>query len=348
LRLAGAAVKGYTEATGGDLTTARFNEFAGMAFDGSDTLYVCDESGSNVRALHLSAGTSELVAGSATGVRGFSGDGGPADQAKLDDAHGIAIGANGELFVCDKGNQRIRVIHADKTIDTVAGGGATYGDGPGTGALLGEPQGMAAGPNGTIFFTMRTVGAGFENVVRLNADGSIALLTDKSLITSPGAIAVDAAKNLVYFTNNDVVKLLRDADGTPGAPEDVFTLPASGNPSEVRGLALDPAGTLYMMASDYSAVNSDYGTVNAHLYALPLGSDGLASGAAVAIAGTGGSSATEADYDVPVLGVMDPLTQLLSGGGSGMLTMGPTGTLFIGHTYKAPPKQWTEILQLKL
>lgn len=353
-RLAGSAVKGYTEATGGDLATARFNEFAGMAYDGANTLYVADESGSMVRAIDMAARTTRRLAGSATGARGFSGDGGPADKALLSDAHGVAIGAGGKLYVCDKNNQRIRVIAPDGTIDTVAGGGGTYGDGPARSALLGQTQGIAAGADGVVFFTMRTLGTAYENVVRLNPDGTVKLLTDKAVITSPGAIAVDKAKGLVYFTNNHVIKVLRDAYATPGAPVDVFTAPPSGNPMEVRGLAFDPAGALYAFASDYNAVNNSYGHVNARLYRIPLGADGLASGPAVHIAGSGGTGTGSADYDLPITGVRDPLTQLLSGGGSGMLELGPTGTLFIGHTLKlvsgtpSTVTQWTQILQLTL
>jgi hypothetical protein len=352
IRVAGSDARGYTEATGGDLTTARFNEFAGMAFDGADKLYVADESGSMVRLINLTARTTERVAGSATALRGFSGDGGPADQAKLSDAHGVAIGPGGRIYVCDKNNQRIRVIGPDRVIDTVAGGGATYGDGPGPSVLLGQTQGIAAGAGGVMFFTMRTIGTAYEAVGRLNADGTVKLLTDKSQITAPGAIAVDKAKGHVYFTNNQTVKVLRNAYGTPGAPVDVFTAPSAGSPTEVRGLAFDGAGTLYALASDYDAVASSYGHVNAKLYRVPIGPDGLAAGAAVAIAGKGGSSANPSDYSIPTTGVLDPLTQLLSGGGSGMLEMGPSGTLFIGHTIKVTGTptglvQWTQILQLK-
>jgi DNA-binding beta-propeller fold protein YncE len=77
-----------------------------------------------------------------TGVPGFSGDGGPATKAQLNNPYGLARCPDGALYVCDMGNHRVRRIDRDGTITTVAGNGkAGYsGDGgPANSAQLNEP-----------------------------------------------------------------------------------------------------------------------------------------------------------------------------------------------------------------
>jgi sugar lactone lactonase YvrE len=92
--------------------------------------------------------TFSVVAG--TGVCGFSGDGGPATQAQLDDPNGIAFDSHGNLYFADSNNHRIRRIDPNGVITTVAGTGETgfHGDGGSArSAQLSFPFGigMAAG-----------------------------------------------------------------------------------------------------------------------------------------------------------------------------------------------------------
>src|SRR6185503_13563885 len=74
-----------------------------------------------------------------TGVPGFSGDGGPAASARINDPYGIVRGPDGALWFCEHNGHRIRRIAPDGTITTVAGTGqrAYTGDGgPATAATL--------------------------------------------------------------------------------------------------------------------------------------------------------------------------------------------------------------------
>jgi hypothetical protein len=67
-------------------------------------------------------GTISTVAGN--GKYGFSGDGGAATQASLSDPTGVAVDGAGNLYIVDRGNQRIRKVDTTGRISTVAGTGA--------------------------------------------------------------------------------------------------------------------------------------------------------------------------------------------------------------------------------
>ena len=89
----------------------------------------------------LAAATLRTIAG--TGVKGFSGDGGPANAAQINNPFGVVRGPDGNLWFCEYGGQRIRTISSSGTIRTVAGNGQTgyTGDGgPATAASLNQPH----------------------------------------------------------------------------------------------------------------------------------------------------------------------------------------------------------------
>ena len=92
-------------------------------------------------------GTITTIAG--TGVAGFSGDGGPATAAKLTNPVGMAVDGQGNVYIADHGDGRVRKVTRGGTISTFAGtGGGTgfsgEGDGgPATSAVVGTPLGVA-------------------------------------------------------------------------------------------------------------------------------------------------------------------------------------------------------------
>jgi streptogramin lyase len=93
-----------------------------------------------------------------TGKKGFSGDGGPADKAQLNNPFAISRGPDGALYICDVDNQRIRRIAKDGTISTFAGSDQKgYGGDGGlaTAAALNEPYEMAWDQTGNLFFVER-------------------------------------------------------------------------------------------------------------------------------------------------------------------------------------------------
>src|SRR5215212_5685944 len=125
---------------GGPATSAQLRDPGGLAFDARGNLYVADYT--SVRKIDPS-GTITTVAG--TGELGFSGDGGPATEAKLT-AYDLALDHKGNFYICDLENQRIRKVDRDGIIHTVAGSGKKgySGDGgPATKAALKDPWGIA-------------------------------------------------------------------------------------------------------------------------------------------------------------------------------------------------------------
>ncbi len=92
------------------------------------------------------------------GQKGYSGDGGPAAAAQVNNPYAVARGPDGLIYICDVDNQRIRRIEKDGTITTYAGNGQKgyAGDGgPAKDAALTEPYEMAWDKSGNLYFVER-------------------------------------------------------------------------------------------------------------------------------------------------------------------------------------------------
>jgi sugar lactone lactonase YvrE len=139
-----------------------------MAFDSAGNLYISDRAsiptddplfqppgGGGCRIVRFSPSKKlSVIAG--TGVCGYSGDGGPAVAAQLDDPGGIAFDSAGNLYFSDANNHRIRRIDRNGIITTVAGTGVPgyRGDGcPANEAQLEYPFGMGITPSGLLYFS---------------------------------------------------------------------------------------------------------------------------------------------------------------------------------------------------
>ncbi len=139
----------------------------GIAFSPQGQLYFSDE---NSTVNRVSAnGTIEVVAG--TRSAGFSGDGGPATQAKLANPNGLAFASDGTLYIADSGNNRIRRITPDGVISTAAGNGTQdYADN--VSALttgLARPQNVLVLPSGELLIADTE----HSRIRRLGLDGVI-------------------------------------------------------------------------------------------------------------------------------------------------------------------------------
>ncbi len=138
---AGTGATGYG-GDGGTATAASFRAPTALTVDPTGALLVCDTGNHRVR--RIGGGVVTTLAGS--GVQGFAGDGAAATLAELDSPSGIAVAADGRVFLADTHNARIRVVATSGVIGTFAGTGQRgfAGDGgPAAAAAFSSPRGLA-------------------------------------------------------------------------------------------------------------------------------------------------------------------------------------------------------------
>lgn len=163
--LAGGGGQG-SEGDGGPASDARLANPPTAKFTPSGEILIPDRSNHKIRKVDASRNI-DRIAGNET--EGFSGDGGPARNARLSSPTSAIETARGEVIVADRGNRRLRIItttaaaseapvraQAAGTINTLAGDGTgdfTGDGGLSTMAAVGQPYDLVAGPGGTVFFT---------------------------------------------------------------------------------------------------------------------------------------------------------------------------------------------------
>jgi DNA-binding beta-propeller fold protein YncE len=145
IAVAGDGAAGYS----GDGRLAAFaelNEPTGLAVDADGNLYIADSANNLIRRVDARTGIITTVAGdyaadkADNGLGGFSGDGGPATSAQLNDPQGVAVDGAGDLFIADTFNNAIRQVTPAGTITTVVNAAGANGTAPAPG---GESSGKA-------------------------------------------------------------------------------------------------------------------------------------------------------------------------------------------------------------
>ncbi|HXD92565.1 MAG TPA: T9SS type A sorting domain-containing protein [Bacteroidia bacterium] len=191
---------------GGQATNANLFIPAAVTFDASNNLYISDGGNSNIRKVSTS-GIISTFAGN--GSAGYSGDGGQATNAKLNQPNGMVFDALGNMYIADFGNNLIRKINTAGVITTFAGIGTSgpYGDGgQASSAELNSPWGLALDMLGNLFISdggnarIRKVNtAGIITTVVGNGtqgyigDGGAATAAE---LNQPKGITLDAIGNL--------------------------------------------------------------------------------------------------------------------------------------------------------
>jgi sugar lactone lactonase YvrE len=156
----------------GPADTARFRTLTGLFLHESNgLLYIADTGNHVIRALDLTTSTVTTVVGTPQ-VLGFHGDDGLATEALLYQPQAITRCGNGDLFIADTGNHRVRRVDSSGLIRTVLGDGvpASSGEGfPSRTFPVHEPLGLACDPFGNLFVTshdtVRMVAADDSGVV---------------------------------------------------------------------------------------------------------------------------------------------------------------------------------------
>jgi len=240
----------------------------GVALDGAGNLFIADKRSNVIREITAATGTIATVAGDgyinpATGAGGYSGDTGAATAAELNYPQGVTVDINGNLFIADTGNNRIRRVDALTGVITTAVGtgtaGATGDTGLATAAELNQPFTVAFDSSGNMYIP----DSGSNKIREVAAVGG--LITTSSVITT--------------------------AVGTGSGADNCANGPTSGaglyTPS---GVAVDAAGNLYISDPGNLCVrktNAVSGQINAISITGLFYIDGLTTGGAEVFAPQG-------------------------------------------------------------
>jgi uncharacterized protein (TIGR03437 family) len=271
----------------------------GVAVDTNRNLYI--SSGSWVRKVSP-GGTITAFAGGT--VPGYGGDGGAATGAQLSEPHGLAVDSEGNVYIADSGNFRIRKVDRNGTITTIAGNGQSGDSGDGgqaAAAQIGYVHGLALDGAGNLYFsdpynhcvrkiltsgTVETVAGG---AFGSGGDGEAA---GQAQLNYPSGVAVDGKGNIyvadllnhrVRVIGSDGTMFTAAGTGAPGFSGDGEPGPyaALDMPAE---LALAPGGDLYIadlrnfrirgllspQMPPQPAVDGAPGVLNAASYATPV------------------------------------------------------------------------------
>ena len=154
--IAGTGKAGYS-GDGGPATSAQMNAPHEVRFDSKGNIFVAERDNHVVRYIDMKSKVISTAAG--TGMRGFSGDGGPANQAQLAQPHSIALDRADNVYICDIVNNRVRRIDPKAGIIATFAGTGARDNTPDEASLEGTPvvgpRSIEIAPDGTMYLILR-------------------------------------------------------------------------------------------------------------------------------------------------------------------------------------------------
>ena len=299
-RVAGSStVLGYS-GDGGLATSARLNSPTGVALDGAGNVYIADTGNFAIRKVEAATGIITTVAGN--GSSGYSGDGGPATSAQLQEPRGVAVDGSGNLYIADNQGNAIRKVVAETGIITTVAGNGTPGysgnGGPATSAQFNQPGGVAVDGSGNLYIAdyrnsaIRKVAAATGRITTIAGNGAPGYSGDGGLATSarlayPRGVAVDGSGNLyIADADNNMVRAVAAVTGiiTTVAGSGTMGYSDDGGPAVDAqlvlplGVAVDGSGNLYIAESvrirKVAAATGIITTVAGSVSAYPYSGDG--------------------------------------------------------------------------
>ena len=330
--VAGDGISGYST-DGIPATGAHLSQPEGVALDAAGNLYIADSGASNRIRKVTPDGTISTLAGN--GTAGYSGDGGPAVSAQLNDPEGVALDAAGNLYIADSANGCIRKVTPDGAISTVVGNGTPGFSGDGgaaTSAQLSYPRGVTVDTAGNLYIAdfgngrvrkvspsgaINTIAGGGTNSASSAAGNPLAAV---SVSLVPQGVAVDSAGNVFIADFNNLVWKV-SPNGAIATVAGNGTLGYSGDNgdatraqlSDVRGVAVDASGNVYFSDTSNSALRQlrPVPVLLAITTPSPLTSGGLGAAYSQTFAASGGTP----PYTWSVIAGALPAGLALSGAG---------------------------------
>jgi sugar lactone lactonase YvrE len=282
----------------GTVTTldGAFNTPSALALDDNGNLYVADTSNNRIRKITPEGSVSTVAGDSAPGYVD-----GPAASARFNGPVGVAVDAQGNVFVADTYNDRIRLISPDGQVSTVAGAGTPgFADGNRNTSLFDTPCGIAVATDGALI----VADTGNDRLRRITKDGNVSTLNatlNGENVSSPIGLAL-THDNFLYVTELDRSRVIQVApDGS--AHVIAGTGPGFANGSDntrfnrPTGVAIDPRnGDLYVADSANYLVRklsqTNRGDGNTTAASGDAGNVNAASGTAENITAPSGATAT--------------------------------------------------------
>ena len=211
-----------------------------VGVDNSGSVYVSDLS---ARIREIKLGNIATFAGMTSS--GFSGDNGPAISALMSSPAGVASDKNGNVYIADAGNKRVREV-SGSTITTIAGGGTSgLGDGgPATSATLSYPVGIAFDGAGNLYIAdagnnrVRKVANGVITTVAGGGSGADGGPAASASLDIPKGIAFDPSGNMFIAESSKIRRVATDGTISTATPTNVYY-------NTPQGIAADRAGNVY-------------------------------------------------------------------------------------------------------
>lgn len=248
-------------------TSAKLSFPSAIAPDQNGNLYISDTYNHRIRKLDIKNGIISTVVGN--GRDGFKGDKGPATEASLSEPTGIVLDQEGNIYIADLRNNKIRKVEkATGIINTFAGNGDDFftgDDAPAVDAALSGPGGLAIDKKGNIYIAdtfnncIRMVDAKTGIISTVAGDGDRykynQMGTSTKSLSRPYSIAIDSEGN-IYTTDSDN-HLIRRIDKKSGEITNIagngkIGISPDGTPSNEAmlnypfGLAIDSDNNIYV------------------------------------------------------------------------------------------------------